>query len=79
MFSLIILMNSLRLAGSAVTIYLEKMVKRVVRNFVSLSVNISFLFGAVCVKSGVLNLIAPFLVIAFHFTWQRDSNHLCPG
>ena len=41
MFSLTILMNNLRLAGCPVTIYLGKMVKRAVRNFVSLSVNIS--------------------------------------
>ena len=48
MFSLTILMNNLRLsAGCPVTIYLGKMAKRAVRNFVSLSVNIPFLFGAV--------------------------------
>ena len=59
MFSLTILMDSLRLAGCPATIYLGKMAKRVVRNFVSLSVNI--LFGALCVKSGILTLIAPVL------------------
>ena len=49
MFSLTILMNNVRLAGCPVTIYLGKMAKRAVRNFVSVSVNIPFLYGAVCV------------------------------
>ena len=49
-------MNNPRLLAG---IYLGQMAKRAIRNFVSLSVNIPFLFGAVCVKGGILNLIAP--------------------
>ena len=59
MLSLTILMNSLRIADCPVTIYLEKIAKCVVWTFVSLSVNIPFLFGAVCVKSGIWDWIAP--------------------
>ena len=72
MFSLTILTNSLRLAGCPVTIYLGKRAKRFVRNFVSLSVNIPFMFCALCVKSGIWNLILPVPGHCFHFTWQRD-------
>ena len=55
MFSLTILMNNLRLAGCPVTGYLGKMVKCVVQNFVSLSVNIPFLFCAVCAKFAIIS------------------------
>ena len=70
-------MKSLRLACCPVTIYLGKMAKRVVRNFVSLSVNIPFLFGVVCVKSGILNLIAQsswslsFILLSNAILWYK--------
>ena len=76
-------MNNLRLAGCPVTtcIYLGKMAKRAVRNFVSFCVicNIPFLFGAVCVKSGILNFIAPVPghCLSFYLTTRSYGTNTC--